>query len=352
MERVFRHPTDDPRDWPVAVSLPGIDRLWQGDDEIAPFKLGRRIIDRGLDVVWGNDQRYWEPGFTDNTSPRGSCWRLKLVFWLHVKTVVHISKPGLYAAFFRVRVRNSAFRANWGAGNGACNFLESQRAAEGYSQPSDVAASWSHDAGPRELIPLVDDRGWYLVHLGNIVVPARSDRGGVGSSQNVCDANDPIPVPMFMGGENPYGVHGLYIDYAALAPIRLSWKIVRVLLIGQKKRGGEVQTSAVMGNSRTFTYSETVSSDRAVAHGSGEDKASYESGRGAGAVSNTLRRVVGRIKTLALGVEEPSTSRAKCSKVGGPSPLLGVPDEVLSVIIEYSQPTLARGPDEDKWTVF
>lgn len=62
---------------------------------------GRRILDSGLNITWG-DGNHWRE-VDEPTSPRGRIWHLNQVCWLSVRATVPNPPPGCYAAFFRVR---------------------------------------------------------------------------------------------------------------------------------------------------------------------------------------------------------------------------------------------------------
>lgn len=62
---------------------------------------GRRILDSGLGVTWGDGQHWVQ--VNEPTSPRGSVWHLNNVCWLSVHATVPAPPPGCYAGFFRVR---------------------------------------------------------------------------------------------------------------------------------------------------------------------------------------------------------------------------------------------------------
>lgn len=62
---------------------------------------GRRILDSGLRVCWGDGQHWAQ--LNEPTSPRDSIWHLNSVCWLSVQATVLAPPTGCYAAFFRVR---------------------------------------------------------------------------------------------------------------------------------------------------------------------------------------------------------------------------------------------------------
>ncbi|CAN0462179.1 unnamed protein product, partial [Hapterophycus canaliculatus] len=136
----------------------------------------------GLQVTWGGDLRYWDQ-IDDPTSPRGRVSRLKSVCWLAVKGQVPAPRPGLYAAFFRVRqaVRKKPllnFSAEWKASakhQSVVGFLRRNERSPPRPvlsrQESEAEASWTHWQKYDEDNP----GGWLLCHVGNIVVGDYSD---------------------------------------------------------------------------------------------------------------------------------------------------------------------------------
>lgn len=178
-------------------------------------------------------------------------------------------------------------------------------------QESEAVYSWSHSRRYDETNP----GGWLLFHIGNVMV-----RGS--NAQHTAPADAPsnaegnaLDVKISFGGENPYWCGNIVVDFSAIAPVLLSWDIVRVLLIGSRK--GHTDTG------------ETHQREAAV---------------------NSVQG------TNAAG--------------SGCSPLSYLPPAVIDVILEFSQPTLVRplcdgehppqggeggaegGRDAAPWTVF
>lgn len=75
---------------------------------------------------------------------------------------------------------------------------------------------------------------WQLLHIGNIFVrgssPSREETG----LENAEVASD-LDVCISFGGENPNWCNNLDVDFAAIAPLRLSWHIEREVMIGHLK---------------------------------------------------------------------------------------------------------------------
>lgn len=225
--------------------------FWKSPDHVklcvrgscAPIaKQGRRVLDGGLNITWGYDQRYWTR-IVEPTSPRGRVWRLEEVCWLEVRGHVPAPRPGLYAAFFRVRQRAQCrplllFTAEWKA-----NAVDPKDAGfqpvvparpPAVWQPSEAVASWSHSPDYHE----DNEGGWLLCHVGNIMV---RESGAVGT------VGDRREVSISFGGNNPHWCGNLDVDFAAIAPIRLSWGIKRVLMIGNiKGESSEADTGSLL----------------------------------------------------------------------------------------------------------
>ncbi|XP_014493220.1 protein PHLOEM PROTEIN 2-LIKE A9 [Vigna radiata var. radiata] len=60
------------------------------------------ILPRGLNIVWGNDSRYWR-------IPEEGPAELIQVSWLEVSGVVQITKAGTYSVSFEVKVKEDGF---------------------------------------------------------------------------------------------------------------------------------------------------------------------------------------------------------------------------------------------------
>lgn len=107
---------------------------------------------------------------------------------------------------------------------------------------------------------------------------------------------------MSFGGDNPRWARNLEVDFAAIAPLRLSWDVERVLMIGN--RTGHIRRrSPAKGDDEPFEQEgDKEGADRAVkaAPGGGVDS---------------------------------------CD---GRSPLSRLPDAVMLLVLEFSQPTLVR----------
>ena len=161
-----------------------------------------------------------------------------MVCWVSVITTVPAPKPGLYAAFFKIRkydIRSNllSFSAEWkanAAGTTKQGFLHTNGSPTSGSftlQESDAIASWSH----RRLYTSVDPGAWMLLHVGNVVVRRRAHALDGGTEAD----DDGLEVVLSFGGDNPYWCSNLDVDFAAIAPLRLCWDITRVIWIGQMK---------------------------------------------------------------------------------------------------------------------
>lgn len=60
------------------------------------------ILPKGLNIVWGNDSRYWKV-------PEEGAAELTQVSWLEVSGVVKISNPKKYKVTFEVKVKEDGF---------------------------------------------------------------------------------------------------------------------------------------------------------------------------------------------------------------------------------------------------
>lgn len=181
-------------------------------------------------------------------------------------------------------------------------------------QESEASASWSHRGAYNEDNP----GGWLLVHVGNIMVRESSDtqraaavaaaaatavgetRSGGGDSGSAAELNvgrHGRHVAVSFGGENANWIHNLEVDFAAIAPLRLSWEIERVLMVGNRK-----------GHGRS-------SGEGAELHQRREEQPND-------------------------GVVEAPTISA--AQEEGLSPLSCLPEGVMLLVLEFSQPTLVR----------
>lgn len=284
---------------------------------------GKPTLDSGLKITWGNG-KHWKQ-VHDATSPLGRIWRLNRVYWLAVKATVRAPRPGLYAAFFRIRRRTNRtpllhFSAEWKAdgnksgkpgflkpltpaGNSDSLHVEGPDLRQGpvARQDSDAVVSWSH----RKLAHNVDQRTWVLLHIGNVVVRDRiHDLQSAVAERDTSGKEGGLDVALSFGGNNPNGCGNLDVDFAAIAPLQLSWGIARVIWIGHIK---------------------------------GLDGDKISKGEG--------------------GKEEEEPPEV------GICPLSRVPESVIKLILEYSQPTLTRnvgmgeldgldGSQEGAWRVF
>lgn len=207
---------------------------------------GRPILDSGLDVGEGTLPRDWirvdEP-----TSPNGGVWHLNVTTWLHVTTKIMAPHPGLYAAFFRVRQPRGPsvlrFSAKWEAnatGKGGSGFLRESATRDPVStQFSSDVVSWTHWCGlpPANIKTEFRFGEWHLVHIGNIYVRKDESDDGWGGWGGCGGQNfDTQNVFMGFGGENPFGLQNLEVDFAAIAPIRLSREIERLLWVGREQQ--------------------------------------------------------------------------------------------------------------------
>ncbi|CAB1108522.1 unnamed protein product [Ectocarpus sp. CCAP 1310/34] len=305
MRHVYPLPTDEAAVWPRAEQIFGHNRL----------HLGRRILDSGLGVTWGDGQHWVE--VNEPTSPRGSIWHLNRVCWLSVHATVPAPPPGCYAGFFRIRQPIQRrpllrFSAEWkvaatmavrpaGDDFGFLSTTDSQR-AEGVRQDGEASVSWIHRQEYHEDNP----GGWLLLHIGNIMVRESSEaqqsaaatEGGASSATigtgGPAVGNRGRDVAISFGGENPNWMSNLEVDFAAIAPLRLSWDIERVLMIGNRK------TDAIL-----------PPAELGQAHEEGLDRA-VEAAPDDGGIGSHL-----------------------CC-----SPLALLPHAVMTLVLEFSQPTL------------
>ena len=196
--------------------------------------------------------------------------------------------PGLYATFFKIRkyaIRSNllSFSAEWkadAAGTRERGFLHTNgRPASGSCTLQESDAIVSWSH--RKLDTSVDPGAWMLVHVGNVVVRRRAHAtdGGTGAG------DDGLDVALSFGGNNSGWCSNLDVDFAAIAPLRLCWDITRVVWIGQMK--GQ---SSVGGVTQGAT--------------NGDEEAVHPQ--------------------------------------GGISPLYGVPEGLIRLILEFSQPTLTQ----------
>lgn len=168
-------------------------------------------------------------------------------------------------------------------------------------QASEAVVSWSHSTQYNEDNP----GGWLLFHTGNVMVRGsdaqRTTSHGDAPSGNV--QGNGLDVRISFGGENPHWCDNIVVDFSALAPMFLSWEIVRVVLIGN--RNGKAGAG--------------IAHERAAA--------------GAGMTPQREERVIG-------------VQHGNAPEVSGGSPLSKLPPVVIDVILEFSQPTLVRPPVE------
>lgn len=217
-----------------------------------------------------------------------------------MNTTVLAPRPGLYAAFIRIkqitrRVPLLNFDAEWKVdasphGSQGGGFLE-YPTPEGppvSRQESEAVYSWSHSKRYDETNP----GGWLLFHIGNVMV-----RGS--NAQHIAPAGVPsnaegnaMDVRISFGGENAHWCSNIAVDFSAIAPVLLSWDIVRVVLIGSTK-----------GHT------------------------------GLGGAYPCNAAVAGFQNTNAAGI--------------GCSPLSYLPPAVIDIILEFSQPTLVRPTVDD-----
>lgn len=149
------------------------------------------------------------------------------------------------------------------------------------------------------------------MHVGNVMVRESSEaqkraaaaEGGAGgtgtggqavSGAGTCGRH----VAISFGGDNPGWVDNLDVDFAAIAPFRLSWDIERVLMTGNRK--GHISQSP----GRTELEQEN--------------------------------------KDKPDGVVEAAPSGVACDEY---SPLSRLPCGVMLLVLEFSQPVLVRSKD-------
>lgn len=290
MSRFHPLPTHEPHLWPAIgeiVTTPG-----------NFHDLGHATLDGGVSVAWG-DGLHWVQ-VPEATSPRGVVWRLNNVCWLSVNATVLAPRPGLYAAFIRIKQTTRSeplldFAAEWKVdaspnGSQGSGFLghPSPERPPISRQESEAVYSWSHSRRYNEANP----GGWLLFHIGNVMVRGSNAQhttsaGAPGNAQG-----NALDVRISFGGENPYWCDNIVVDFSAIAPVLLSWDIVRVVLIGNRKghtgTGGAYQRDAALND----------------------------------------------VDTNAAGI--------------GCSPLASLPQAVIDTILEFSQPTLVRPVVEDE----
>lgn len=176
-------------------------------------------------------------------------------------------------------------------------------------QECEAGVSWSHRGSYTEDNP----GGWLLVHVGNIMVREASETqltaaaaatataggggGGGGSAAAPNVGRHGRHVAVSFGGDNPHWMRNLEVDFAAIAPLRLSWDIERVLMIGNRK-----------GHSRN------------------KDD-----------LPEPQQRQEQQLNDRGTGAPPLSVAREE-----GLSPLSCLPDGVMSLVLEFSQPTLVR----------
>lgn len=185
-------------------------------------------------------------------------------------------------------------------------------------QECEASASWTHCKVYGEDNP----GGWLLLHIGTIMVRESSEAqkraaaaegraanttgGGPGASGAAAEAGAGVRgrhVSVSFGGENQWWAKNLEVDFAAIVPLRLSWDIERVLMIGNRK-------GDVIGRGLESAEPEQADDEK-----------------------------------LGQGVVEPAPGAVACSR-DGCSPLSRLPGGVMLLVLEFSQPTLVR-PQED-----
>lgn len=211
---------------------------------------GSPTLDNGLHIVW-DDGRHWTK-VPEDTSPRGVVSHLRMVYWVAVQTMVTPPRPGLYAAFFRVkqarRRQGLRFLAEWkadaseNAGDRTPGFVEQGHMSQASvdRQECEAVASWRYEPRYRGTQDVEETPyGWFLLHVGNILVrhPRPDVIGSVsdteGAESNIEETKHDVQISF--GGNNPNGCNNFDVDFAALAPLRLSWDIERVVAIGHRK---------------------------------------------------------------------------------------------------------------------
>lgn len=86
------------------------------------------------------------------------------------------------------------------------------------------------------MVNYVDPEAWVLLHIGNVVVRDRThDAQPGGAQRGMGDKADGLDVTLSFGGYNTYGCRDLDVDFAAIAPLQLSWEITRLIWIGHIK---------------------------------------------------------------------------------------------------------------------
>lgn len=303
-----------------------------------------------LGVTWGGDSRYWKL-VPEPTSPRGTVWQLERVCYLQVQTKVAAPRPGLYAAFFRVRQSHSSqlrFSTEWKADTaGSAAYLDLCSPREHHlRQPSAGDVSWSHcrDMPPCHRKLDYSPGQWYLLHIGNVLVR---------SGQQVA---------VSFGGANDW-CNNLDVDFAAIAPIRLSWDIESVVWIGHAK-GGKITASFAAQGDRAHVCSGggRISFDVQAGmpycvidggRGGAADEDMPDVDKGCGGIGFAANEDVAYLDNVGGGINGYSGG---CTS-GDVSPLSCLYSRVTELILEFSQPTLV-GPkqhgdgDDGRWKGF
>lgn len=150
-------------------------------------------------------------------------------------------------------------------------------------QESEAVFSWSHS----RTYNANNAGGWLLFHIGNVMVRGSNVQHATLAGAPSNAEGNALDVRISFGGENPYWCDNIVVDFSAIAPVLLSWDIIRVVLIGSRK--GHAGTG--------------------VAHP--RDSA-------------------------VNAVQEENAGESGCS------PLSYLPPGVIDKILEFSQPTLVR----------
>jgi len=84
-------------------------------------------------------------------------------------------------------------------------------------------ASFSHWPGYHE----ANDGGWQVVHVGNVMVHQSAPDAAVAGQDGGRNENN---VVISFGGENPSWTSDFDVDFAAIAPLRLSRYFKKILM--------------------------------------------------------------------------------------------------------------------------
>lgn len=275
---------------------------------------------------------------------RGLCY-------LQVQAKVAAPRPGLYAAFFRVRQPSSfqlRFSAEWKADTiGSAAYLDRCSPREHQlRQPSAGVVSWSHC---REMPPChrkldYSPGQWYLLHIGNVLVRSGQE------------------VAVSFGGANDW-CNNLDVDFAAISPIRLSWDIERVVWIGHTKGGEITAVSFVAQGDRARVHSgggrvgfDALADMPCVidgGRGGAADESMPDVDKDGGGIGLAAHEDVAYLDNVGGGIDSCNCGRT----LGDVSPLSCLSRRVIELILEFSQPTLV-GPkqcgdgNEGRWKGF